>query len=89
MTFALKYDKIHFTVLHRSVFLARNVFVRAGVVLGRKSGLVKELYPPFFLGLGGVIGSGAQFMPWIHVKDLAGIILHSIENTKVSQCLAQ
>jgi len=61
----------------------RNVFVRAGVVLGRKSGLVKELYPPFFLGLGGVIGSGAQFMPWIHVKDLAGIILHSIENTKV------
>lgn len=61
----------------------RNVFIRAGVVLGRSSGMIKELYPPFFMGLGGVIGSGAQFMPWIHVKDLAGLILHSIEEPKV------
>ena len=45
--------------------------------------MIKELYPPFFMGLGGVIGSGAQFMPWIHVKDLAGLILHSIEEPKV------
>jgi len=61
----------------------RNVFIRAGVVLGRNSGMIKELYPPFFLGLGGVIGSGTQFMPWIHVKDLAGLILHSIEKPEV------
>lgn len=62
----------------------RNVFVRPGVVLGRSSGMIKELFPPFFLGLGGVMGSGSQTMPWIHVKDLAGIILHSIENKEVS-----
>jgi len=62
----------------------RNVYVRPGVVLGRNSGMIKELYPPFFFGLGGVMGSGAQVMPWIHVKDLAGIILHSIEDKQVS-----
>jgi len=62
----------------------RNVFVRPGVVLGRNSGMIKELFPPFFLGLGGVMGSGNQVMPWIHVKDLAGIITHSIENKEVS-----
>ena len=51
--------------------------------MGRNSGMIKELYPPFFFGLGGVMGSGAQVMPWIHVKDLAGIILHSIEDKQV------
>jgi len=61
----------------------RNVFLRAGVVLGANGGLIKETFLPFFVGLGGRMGSGTQFMPWIHVKDVAGLILHSIENPEV------
>jgi len=61
----------------------RNVFIRSGVVLGANGGLIKEIFPPFFFGLGGKMGSGEQFMPWIHVKDVAGLILHSIENPDV------
>lgn len=34
---------------------------------------------PFWLGLGGTLGSGRQPFPWIHVSDLAGIIAHSLE----------
>lgn len=34
---------------------------------------------PFWLGLGGTLGSGRQPFPWIHVSDLAGIIIHALE----------
>lgn len=63
------------------------MFVRSGVVLGRQGGMVQQLFWPFFFGLGGRSGSGDQVMPWIHVKDLVGIIEHSIENPKVKGVL--
>ena len=65
----------------------RNVNIRAGAVLGRNGGLVAQVITPFFFGVGGVMGSGQQWMPWIHVKDLTGLILHSIENEKVEGVL--
>ena len=58
----------------------RTAFIRPGVVLGRDGGMIKQLFWPFFFGLGGVSGSGHQFMPWIHVKDLSRLVIHCIES---------
>ncbi len=51
---------------------------RTGVVLGRDGAAFKQMLIPFRLGLGGKLGSGQQWMPWIHVADLAGSMLHGI-----------
>jgi len=56
----------------------RVVSLRSGVVLGRNGGLVQQTIHPFFLGLGGRMGSGSQIMPWIHVKDLSSLIAHCV-----------
>jgi len=58
----------------------RVVSLRSGVVLGRNGGLVQQTMLPFCLGLGGSMGAGSQLMPWIHVKDLASLILHSVDS---------
>merc|ERR1712241_774264 len=65
----------------------RNVYLRSGVVLGRNGGMIKQIFLPLYLGGGGRMGSGEQNMPWIHVKDVSGIILHSIENDNVKGVL--
>lgn len=65
----------------------RNVFVRSGVVLGRNGGMIKQIFLPFYVGGGGRMGSGTQHFPWIHVKDLSGIVIHAIENENVSGVL--
>ena len=65
----------------------RRVIVRPGVVLGREGGMIKQIFLPFYLGLGGRMGSGTQPMPWIHVKDLAGIVVHSVKNHEVEGVL--
>ena len=56
--------------------------------MGRDGGAIKQMYLPFFLGLGGKIGSGKQWFPWVHVGDVAGIIQHAIERENVSVCVA-
>ncbi|CAH0546419.1 unnamed protein product [Brassicogethes aeneus] len=66
--------------LPKEVTDCRQVIIRSGVVLGRDGGMIKQLYLPFFLGLGGPVGSGMQYMPWIHIDDLTRLILFSIEN---------
>ena len=45
--------------------------------------MIKNIFLPFYAGVGGVMGDGNQPMPWIHVKDLSGLVLHSIENKRV------
>jgi len=47
----------------------RVVLLRTSVVLGRNGGALAQMLPPFRLGLGGPIGSGRQFFPWIHLHD--------------------
>lgn len=58
----------------------RVVTIRSGVVLGREGGMIKQLYLPFYLGLGGPVGDGSQYMPWIHIDDLTYLIVWAIEN---------
>jgi len=53
----------------------RTVRVRTGVVLGRGGGALSRMLTPFKLGLGGPLGSGRQWMSWIHLEDLCGIFL--------------
>lgn len=52
----------------------RVVLLRTGLVLARDGGFLKRLLPPFRLGLGGPIGHGRQWMPWIHLDDEIGLI---------------
>ena len=49
----------------------RTVVFRFGVALGRDGGALAKMIPIFRLGLGGVIGSGAQPFSWVHIRDLA------------------
>jgi uncharacterized protein (TIGR01777 family) len=52
----------------------RRVALRTGVVLDRGGGALAKLLPPFRLGLGGPLGSGRQWLPWIHMADEVGAI---------------
>jgi len=65
----------------------RRVVLRPGVVLGREGGMIKQIFLPFYLGLGGRMGEGSQPLPWIHVKDVAGMVVHSVNNSKVEGVL--
>ena len=57
----------------------RVVKLRIGIVLGADGGALEKMIPLFKLGLGGKLGSGKQWFPWIHVEDLAGMIQWAIE----------
>jgi hypothetical protein len=54
--------------------------LRFGLVLGKEGGALKMMLPPFKMGLGGVVGSGKQYMSWIHIDDLISQILFILEN---------
>jgi len=58
--------------------------IRIGVVLSEQGGALKKLIPLFRLGLGSAVGSGKQYMPWIHVQDLASIFTECIFNSNYS-----
>jgi len=52
----------------------RVVPLRIGIVLDTRGGALKRMLPPFRLGLGGRIGTGNQWMSWIHIDDLISLI---------------
>jgi uncharacterized protein len=57
------------TASRAALFGVRVVHVRTGLVLAREGGFLKKLVPLYKLGLGGRLGDGRQFMPWIHLDD--------------------
>ncbi len=61
----------------------RVVLLRIGIVLGRGGGAMEKMLPLFKLGIGGKLGSGKQWVPWIHVHDLVGMIKWAIENDSI------
>ncbi len=56
----------------------RVVQIRTGVVLSTEGGALKKMIAPFKLGVGGPLGNGKQWFPWVHVKDIVGIFRHAI-----------
>ena len=65
----------------------RTVLIRIGIVLAEDGGALAEMMTPFKLGVGGPLGNGKHYFPWVHVDDLVGIILHAIRNDQVSGVL--
>jgi uncharacterized protein (TIGR01777 family) len=65
----------------------RTVALRIGVVLGRGGGALEKLLPLFRSGLGGVVGSGHQWMSWVHVDDIAAMVRAAVENEAFSGVL--
>ncbi|MCS6873944.1 MAG: TIGR01777 family oxidoreductase [Pyrinomonadaceae bacterium] len=62
---------------------SRVVLLRIGIVLAKEGGALKKMLLPFRLGLGGVVGSGNQWMSWIALEDLIRIILFVLEKDKI------
>jgi uncharacterized protein (TIGR01777 family) len=62
----------------------RVVKVRTGIVLDAEGGALAKMLPPFKAGIGGPIGGGRQYMPWIHRDDLAGIYLAALDSADFS-----
>jgi len=57
----------------------RTVLLRTGVVLAREGGALKQMLPPFKAFVGGPIGSGKQWLPWIHLDDEVALILWALD----------
>lgn len=53
--------------------------LRIGLVIGKGGGFLGKMLLPFKLGLGGRLGSGLQWMPWVHIDDIVGLIMFLIE----------
>ncbi len=64
-------------------FGARVVFFRTGAVLAKDGGALAQMLTPFGFGVGGVVGSGKQWMSWIAMEDLLGIFHYALENENV------
>jgi uncharacterized protein (TIGR01777 family) len=62
----------------------RVCLLRTGVVLAEEGGALAKMKLPFKLGVGGPIGSGKQYLPWIHIDDLVNAIIWLIDNSTLS-----
>jgi len=61
----------------------RVVALRIGMVLSPKGGALPRMLPLFRAGLGGVIGGGRQYVSWVALDDLAGIVLHALQSREL------
>lgn len=62
----------------------RRVSVRTGIVLSQEDGALKKMLLPFKLFIGGPLGNGKQWFPWIHIDDIVGIYCHALENQNLN-----
>jgi uncharacterized protein (TIGR01777 family) len=66
-----------------AVGLPRTVILRFGMVLGR-GGALEKMATPFRLGVGGRLGSGEQWVSWIHLKDLVALLVRAIDREQMN-----
>ncbi|MEM9857119.1 MAG: TIGR01777 family oxidoreductase [Bacteroidota bacterium] len=62
----------------------RTAKLRIGIVLSEKGGALKELSKPIKMGAGAALGSGDQYMSWIHLDDLSNMFIYAVENEDIS-----
>ena len=63
---------------------ARVVKLRMGMVVGEKSHALEKMTPIFKSGIGAVLGSGKQYMPWIHIDDAVSVMMESLKDPSYS-----
>ncbi len=61
----------------------RVVVMRMGIVLSPHGGALPRMLTPFRLGVGGRLGSGEQYMSWVHIDDVAGLFLEALHNDRM------
>lgn len=61
----------------------RVVTLRIGVVLTPRGGALQRMLPVFRAGMGGVLGSGKQYVSWVALDDLTGIVLHALSREEL------
>ncbi len=61
----------------------RVCIVRTGLVLAPQGGFLQKLLLPFKLGLGGRLGNGRHYMPWIHIDDMVSLLTFLVENEQL------
>jgi len=61
----------------------RAVLARFGIILAREGGALPKMLTPFKLGAGGCLGSGKQWMSWVMLEDVVGILRFAIENASL------
>jgi uncharacterized protein len=57
----------------------RCVLMRTGIVLDRRGGALAKLWTPFWMGVGGPVAGGRQWMSWIHHEDMTGLLLLALD----------
>jgi uncharacterized protein (TIGR01777 family) len=62
----------------------RTAKIRTGIVLGRNEGFLKKVQPSFKLGFGSILGTGDQYLPWIHIEDLCNIYLKTVQDQETN-----
>ncbi len=62
----------------------RTVMLRQGIVLSNKGGALLKLLPPFKFFIGGALGNGQQWFPWIHIDDLISIYLFLLDDKNLN-----
>lgn len=62
----------------------RRVSLRLGLVLSNDGGVLKKLLLPFKLFIGGTLGNGNQWFPWIHIQDVVDIIEYALANDSLA-----
>ncbi len=65
----------------------RVAIIRTGVVIGKDGGALKKMLPIFKLGGGGPVGSGKQYMSWIHVEDIASMYVEAARDPSIEGIL--
>lgn len=68
-------------------FGVRGVNIRTGIVLDKNDGALAKMLLPFKLFIGGPLGTGKQWFPWIHINDIVGIYLFALDNNNVHGAL--
>ncbi len=62
----------------------RVVMVRTGIVLGNNGGALKQMATPFRAGIGGPVGSGRQWVSWIHIDDITDLYVFLLQNNTIN-----